>query len=554
MCRAPTGRSEILLCCAPGGGREAQSSVMRALISVYDKSGILDFAHGLQELDISIVATDGTYEFLKHNDIEVSPVSSITNYPEILGGRVKTLHPAIFGAVLADRSNEEHNSALVEQGIEPIDLVVVNLYPFVDVMSKPLGHPHSEHHVIEYIDVGGPALIRAAAKNHRDVAVIVDPDDYEDVLAELFRYRATKEKTRLALAAKAFAHTAAYDSFITTYFQGEAGQTFPPAFSVPLHKIQELRYGENLHQQAALYSDTPRSRDLQPPPSVATARQLNGKELSFNNLLDADAAWSIASDFAAPAAVIVKHTNPCGLACGKDLKEAYLRAFAGDPSAAYGGIIGVNRTLDAETSSEIVRMYFEAVIAPDFAPEAVQILSQRKKAIRLLSVRPETSVPTQNISWLNYDDFDFKRIDGGFLVQTRNVAGDASQSMQVVSKRQPTLEELTDLHFAWRAVRHVKSNGIVLAKKLAIVGVGAGQMSRVNAVDLACRMAGDRARGSVMASDAYFPFPDGVERAVEAGVTAIIQPGGSIRDNEAIEAADHAGVAMIFTGMRHFKH
>lgn len=523
---------------------------MRALLSVYDKSGILDFAHGLRELDIAIVATDGTREFLQQNGVEADPVSSVTDYPEILGGRVKTLHPAIFGGILADRSNPDHNAMLSEHSLEPIDLVVVNLYPFVDVMSASRD---SAENALEYIDIGGSALIRAAAKNFRDVTVVVDPDDYEDVLAELYRYRATKEKTRRALAAKAFGHTAAYDSYVTAYFHDQANQTFPPAFTVPLHKIQDLRYGENLHQQAALYSDTPRSHDLHAPASIATAEQLHGKELSFNNLLDADAAWSIATDFAAPAAVIVKHTNPCGLACGKDLSEAYLKAFAGDPSAAYGGIIGVNRTLDRETAEEIVRMYFEAVVAPEFTPEAVQILS-RKKPIRLLSVRHGAGAPTQNIAWLKYAEYDFKRIDGGFLVQTRNVASDASSSMQVVSKRQPTLEELTDLHFGWRAVRHVKSNAIVLAKKLALVGVGAGQMSRVNAVDLACRMAGDRARGSVMASDAYFPFPDGVERAVQDGVTAIIQPGGSIRDNEAIEAADRAGVAMIFTGLRHFKH
>ncbi len=522
---------------------------MRALISVYDKSGILDFAHGLRELDIAIVATDGTREFLQQNGIDVAPVSSITDYPEILGGRVKTLHPAIFGGILADRSNPDHNAMLTEHELEPIDLVIVNLYPFVDVMS---GTPEAKD-PLEYIDIGGPALIRAAAKNFKDVAVVVDPDDYEDVLAELYRYRATKEKTRRSLAAKAFGHVAAYDSYVTAYFHNVAGETFPDAFTVPLHKIQDLRYGENLHQQAALYSDTPHSHNVHPPASIATAEQLHGKELSFNNLLDADAAWSIATDFAAPAVVIVKHTNPCGLACGQDLNEAYVKAFAGDPSAAYGGIIGVNRTLDAATADDIVRVYFEAVVAPEFTPEAVQILS-RKKAIRLLSVRHASGAHTQDISWLDYAGFDFKRIDGGFLLQTRNVASDATENMQVVSKRQPTLEELTDLHFAWRAVRHVKSNAIVLAKKLALVGVGAGQMSRVNAVDLACRMAGDRARGSVMASDAYFPFPDGVERAVQDGVTAIIQPGGSIRDNEAVEAADRAGVAMIFTGLRHFKH
>jgi phosphoribosylaminoimidazolecarboxamide formyltransferase/IMP cyclohydrolase len=523
---------------------------MRALISVYDKSGVLDFATGLRELDVDILATDGTYEFLKENSIEVSPVSSITDYPEILGGRVKTLHPAVFGSILAERGNAEHNHVLEERGLTPIDLVVVNLYPFVDVMS---GRQTTREDALEYIDIGGAALIRAAAKNFADVTVVVDPDDYEDVLAELYRYRANKDKTRRRLAGKAFAHTAAYDAFVTSYFLDPGEDEFPTSFSIPLTKIQDLRYGENLHQRAALYGDLPRSRDLKTPHSIATALQVHGKELSFNNLLDVDAAWSMVTDFQAPTAAIVKHTNPTGIAAGKDVRDAYLKAFAGDPQAAYGGIVGVNRTLDEAAAEEIVRMYFEAVVAPDFTPEAVQILS-RKKPIRLLAVRSGGDARTQDVSWIPYADMDFKRIDGGFLVQTRNMASDPSGSMQVVSKRQPTLEELTDLHFAWRAVKHVKSNAIVLAKKLALVGVGAGQMSRVNAVELACGMAEDRARGSVLASDAYFPFPDGVERAVEAGVTAIIQPGGSIRDKEAIDAADHGGVAMIFTGLRHFKH
>ena len=523
---------------------------MRALISVYDKAGILDFANGLREMDVDIVATDGTFEFLRENDVEARPVSAITDFPEILGGRVKTLHPHIFGAILADRGNQEHNAALTERAIEPIDIVVINLYPFVDVMS---GARASRDEALDYIDIGGAALIRAAAKNWAHVTVVVDPDDYEDVLAELYRYRANKDKTRRRLAAKAFSHTAAYDSFVTSYFLEGEGEDFPDAFSVPLYKLQDLRYGENLHQRAALYADAPPSRQLRAPRSVATAEQLHGKELSFNNLLDVDAAWAMVNDFQAPTAAIVKHTNPTGIAAGRDLRDAYQKAFAGDPQAAYGGIIGVNRTLDEATAEEIVRMYFEAVIAPDFTPEAVQILS-RKKAIRLLSVRGADGAPYQDIGWMPYAELDFKRIDGGFLVQTRNAASDPSSSMQVVSKRQPTLEELTDLHFAWRAVKHVKSNGVVLAKKLALVGVGAGQMSRVNAVDLAVRMAGDRARGSVLASDAYFPFPDGVERAVETGVTAIIQPGGSIRDKEVIDAADRGAVAMIFTGLRHFKH
>ncbi|HZU13170.1 MAG TPA: bifunctional phosphoribosylaminoimidazolecarboxamide formyltransferase/IMP cyclohydrolase [Chloroflexota bacterium] len=522
---------------------------MRALISVYDKSGILDFASGLRELGVEIVATDGTYQFLSENGIECKPVSAIVDYPEILGGRVKTLHPDIFAAILADRSSSEHNQALDERGIVPIDIVAVNLYPFVEVMSRR----ESEVDALEYIDIGGVALVRAAAKAYQDVTVVVDPEEYEDVLSELYRYRANKEKTRLRLATKAFARAAAYDSYITSYFTGLSGERLPESFTVPLYKMQDLRYGENLHQEAALYSDAPPTHGLRPPRGVANAEQIHGKELSFNNLLDLDAAWAMATDFAAPTAAIVKHGNPTGIAAGKDLEEAYRKAFQGDPAASYGGIVGVNRTLDATTAEELVKVYFEAVIAPEFTPEAVQILA-RKKAIRLLSVGGSASGPTQNVSWIPYWEMDFKRISGGFLLQTPNLAAESSASWQVVSKRQPTLEELTDLQFAWRAVKHVKSNAIVLAKKLALVGVGAGQMSRVNAVDLAVRMAEDRARGSVLASDAYFSFTDGVERAIEAGVTAIIQPGGSIRDRDVIETVDKAGLAMIFTGLRNFKH
>lgn len=523
---------------------------MRALISVHDKTGIADFATGLRELDVTILATDGTRAFLEEHGVEALPVSTVAQTPTDLGGLVRTLHPAIFSGILADRGNAEHNAALSEQNIEPIDVVVVNLYPVI--RPAPEG-AESAVDLSASLDVGGVALIRAAARNHRHVTAVVDPEDYEDVLAELYRYRANKDKTRRRLAAKAFAHTSAYDAYAAALLATPGDKAFPDQFAVPLYKVQDLRYGENLHQRAALYTDAPPARDRSAPATVAAARQLQGKELSFNNLLDCDAAWAMVNDFAAPAAAIVKHTNPTGVAAGRDLRDAYLKAFVGDPHGAYGGIIGVNRTLDEATAEEIVRMYFEAVVAPSFSQAAIQILS-RKKAIRLLSVRGEGEGRPRETSWIPYSDLDFKRIDGGFLVQSRNVASDPSGSMQVMSKRQPTLEELTDLHFAWRAVKHANSNAVVLAKKLALVGVGVGQMSRVNAVDLAVRMAGERARGSVLASDAYFPFPDGVERAVEAGVTAIIQPGGSIRDKEAIDAADSGAVAMIFTGLRHFKH
>jgi phosphoribosylaminoimidazolecarboxamide formyltransferase/IMP cyclohydrolase len=523
---------------------------MRALISVYDKSGILEFATGLKELDVQIVATDGTYEFLKANGIEVEPLSSMTGEADILSGNSTALHPVVFAAILADRSSGEHNAALDERGIVPIDIVVVNLYPFSEVVSRPDG----ETRPLDYIDVGDAALLRAAGKNYQDVTVVVDPDDYEDVLAELYRYRANKQKTRLRLAAKAFAWSSAYDAYITSYFAGLSGDQFPDAFAVPLYKIQDLRYGENLHQQGALYTQTPPSHEFSAPRSVAAAEQLQGKELSFNNWLDVDAAWSLAHDFAAPAVAIVKQGNVTGVAAGSDIKDAFEKAFQGDPAASYGGIVGMNRPLDAATAEEIVKVWFEAVVTPDVRPDAGQVL-QRKKAIRLLSLaRPGETRATQDTTWIPYAAMDFKRIDGGFLLQTANRANESTAGWQVVSQRQPTLEELTDLQFAWRAVKHVKSNAIVLAKKLSLVGVGAGQMSRANAVDLACRMAEDRTRGSVLASDAYFSFTDGVERAIEAGVTAIVQPGGSIRDRDVIETVDHMGVAMIFTGLRHFRH
>jgi phosphoribosylaminoimidazolecarboxamide formyltransferase/IMP cyclohydrolase len=520
----------------------------RALISVSDRRGIRELASGLAELGYEIVSSGGTWEELHSTGIESTKVSDVTQFPEILAGRVKTLHPSIHGGILARRDHEDDMSVIAEHGIGLIDVVVVNLYAFVETLTS-VGVTHED--IVEKIDVGGPSLLRAAAKNYRDVAVLCDPDDYEDTLAELIRYSALKEKTRRRLAAKAFALTAAYDANIAAWMAGPSTDPFPDAIALPLAKCQDLRYGENLHQQAALYTDLPSGGRW--TKTVAEARQIHGKELSFNNYLDVDSAWAMVQDFAAPAASVVKHTNPCGLAAGRSIAEAYEKAYQGDPVAAYGGIVGLNRPVDEETANAIVAVYFEAVIAPSFSEEAVQILS-RKKAIRLLTMDTPQADGSEGPPPFLYNQLDFKRIDGGFLVQTKNTASDPQSQMDVVTQREPTLEELTDLIFSWRAVKHVKSNGIALAKKLALVGVGAGQMSRVNSVDLACRMAADRALGSVLASDAYFPFPDGVQRAVEAGVTAIIQPGGSIRDKESIEVANQAGMAMIFTGLRHFKH
>jgi len=522
----------------------------KALLSVSDRRGVVDLASGLEELGYQLVSTGGTWEALDAAGLHPVRVSDLTEFPEILAGRVKTLHPAIYGGILARRDVDEDLLVLAEHGIDLIDLVVVNLYPFVETASQ---RGASSESVVEQIDIGGPALLRAAAKNHRHVGVLCDPDDYEDTLAELLRYHALRDKTRQRLAAKAFALTATYDANIASWMSSSAGELFPASVTIPIVKVQDLRYGENLHQQAALYTDVSPTDGVSPTRTVAGARQLHGKELSFNNFLDADAAWTMVQDFAAPAAAVVKHTNPTGLAAGRTIAEAYGKAYNGDPVAAYGGIVGLNRPVDEETADALVGVYFEAVIAPGFADEAVEILA-RKKAIRLLSMDSGPGDPRHGPSPLPYNDLDFKRINGGFLVQTRNVVTDPQGQMEVVTQREPTLEELTDLIFAWRAVKHVKSNAIVLCKKLALVGVGAGQMSRVNSVDLACRMAGDRSQGSVLASDAYFPFPDGVERAAEAGVTAIIQPGGSIRDKESIVVANSAGIAMIFTGLRHFKH
>lgn len=522
----------------------------KALLSVYDTRGIVDLASGLEDIGFEIISTAGTSETLREAGLHPVKVSDITRFPEILAGRVKTLHPTIFGGILARRENDEDLSVLAEHGISLIDLVAVNLAPFTPVIQ---GSRETQAGALESVDVGGPALLRAAAKNYQDVVVLADPEDYEDALAELMRYQAVREKTRRRLAARAFAVTAAYDAFVASWLSTSGREEFPDRLSIPMRKLHDLRYGENLHQRAALYTDVPEGREGSSVPTVASARQIHGKELSFNNYLDLDAAWTMVGDFAAPAAAVVKHTNPTGLAAGRRIQDAYAKAYEGDPVAAYGGIVALNRTVDAGTASALVDVYFEAVIAPSFAPEAIDVLA-RKKAIRLLSIEGNDSGSGRSENSLGYASLDFKRISGGFLVETRNVVTDPQGTMDVVTLREPTLEELTDLMFAWRAVKHVKSNGIVLAKKLALVGVGAGQMNRLNAVDLACRMAGDRSQGSVLASDAYFPFPDGVERAAEAGVTAIIQPGGSIRDRDSIDVANQGGMAMIFTGLRHFKH
>jgi phosphoribosylaminoimidazolecarboxamide formyltransferase/IMP cyclohydrolase len=527
---------------------------MRAIISAAKREGLAELARELQAYDVTIFSTSGTANALRAEGIEAEPVSALTRFPEILDGRVKTLHPAIFGGILARRENTTHTQELQDHDIVPIDIVVVNLYPFIDTIARP-NTTISE--ALEQIDIGGVALIRAAAKNFQDVVVLVQPQDYESVMQELREQGEVSFNTRRRLAAIAFQHTASYDTAIAEFLRMQTSEPeyFPESLTLALERIQPLRYGENPHQHAAFYrwSGVPVTATH---PTVADAEVLHGKELSFNNLLDLNAALAAVSSFTAPAVVIIKHTNPCGLACDDTLLEAYKKAHAGDPISAFGGIIGSNRPLDAATAREISLLFYEAIIAPEFTPEALDIL-RMKKNLRLLATHcafDKHSLNDTNKHATLTSQFEVRSISGGLLLQTPDAMDEQEVSYRVVTEREPTLEEVTDLMFAWKVVRHVKSNAIVLAHKLAVVGVGAGQMNRVASVQLALEKAENRARGSVLASDAYFPFADGVEAAARAGVTAIIQPGGSIRDEESIRMANHYAVAMIFTGQRHFRH
>ncbi|HET9978817.1 MAG TPA: bifunctional phosphoribosylaminoimidazolecarboxamide formyltransferase/inosine monophosphate cyclohydrolase [Ktedonobacterales bacterium] len=543
---------------------------MRAIVSVADKTGVVEFAQGLSALDVELFSTGGTAQALSAAGVPVRSVSEMTGFPEILGGRVKTLHPAVHGGILARRDRDEHMAELEAHHITPIDLVVCNLYPFAETVAQP---GTTLETALEEIDIGGVTLLRAAAKNFPSVTVVVRPEDYDAVLEELRAQGSASAETRRRLAAIAFQHTAMYDTAIAEYLRhGTSDELFPEELTLGLKRLMQLRYGENPHQQAALYGwgGTPAGLDgnasataspsasspglaSATPPSVAGARQLQGKELGFNNLLDLDAALSAVASFKVPAAVVIKHTNPCGLACGGTLVESYRRAHAGDPISAYGGILGFNREVDEATARELSQIFYEAIIAPGYSPEALAILAA-KKNLRLLAT--DTPIGPQSVKTYAHDPYqlDVRRVSGGLLIQTADMISESDIPRKVVSEREPTLDEVTDLLFAWKVVQQVKSNAIVLAKKLTVVGVGAGQMNRVYSVRIATDRAGDRARGSVLASDAYFPFPDGVEMAAKAGVTAIIQPGGSIRDNESIKAANKSGIAMIFTGQRHFRH
>ncbi len=517
---------------------------MRALLSVYNKDGLIDLARALLELGLELYSTGGTEEALRGSGLSVRSVQELTGVAEMLGGRVKTLHPAVHAGILARRDESQDMADLEQQGFGPIDIVVCNLYPFMETIRKP---DVTRAAAVEMIDIGGPTLLRAAAKNYAHVLAVSDPADYPTVIDELRRPDGPSDDMRQRLAAKAFQHCAVYDTCVANYLRAY-DDLFPQEFTIALEKVSPLRYGENPHQLAAFYRDLSTS-NIQL--GVAAAEQLHGIPLSFNNTLDVDAAWEAVTDFTAPTCVIIKHGNPCGLACDKDLAEAFRRALECDPQSAFGGAVGLNREVDRETAAEIAPVFFEDLIAPGYTPEALEIL-KKKRGLRVL--RTQAQAPNYRPGPGQPIDMDYKRVSGGFLVQTRDTIPENEMAKDVVTTRNPTLEELTSLLFAWRAAKHVRSNAIVLAKKLSLVGVGAGQMSRVDSVDIACRKAGDRAAGSVMASDAFFPFPDGVERAAEAGVTAVIQPGGSIRDQQVIEAANHYGMAMIFTHQRHFRH
>ena len=520
--------------------------ISRALISVSDKAGLVPFAQALAARGVEILSTGGSARALREAGVPVTDVSAHTGFPEILDGRVKTLVPQIHGGILGRRDLPEHLAQMAEHGIAPIDLVAVNLYPFEATVAK--GAPAED--CIENIDIGGPALIRAAAKNHDFVAVLTEPDQYQQVLAELDAHGGTTLALRRTLAGAAYARTAAYDAAIAAWFAEQRGDTFPTRLTVAGRLRQTLRYGENPHQAAGFYVS-----DAGPRPGVATAVQVQGKELSYNNLNDTDAAFECVAEFDAPTVVIVKHANPCGVASAATLANAWDLALRCDPVSAFGGIIAVNRRLDAAAAEKFAAIFTEVIVAPD-ADDAAKAVLARKKNLRLLLTGrlPDPAAP----------GLTFRSLSGGFLAQTRDAGRVAPQALKVVTKRSPTEAELADLVFAFRVCKHVKSNAIVYAKDVATVGVGAGQMSRVDSARIAAwksveaaKAAGlDRplAQGSVVASDAFFPFADGLEAVVAAGATAVIQPGGSIRDDEVIAAADAAGVAMVFTGMRHFRH
>jgi phosphoribosylaminoimidazolecarboxamide formyltransferase/IMP cyclohydrolase len=522
-------------------------AVERALISVFDKTGIVGFAKRLAALHIEILSTGGTSKLLRDAGVSVRDVADFTGWPEMLGGRVKTLHPKVHGGLLYRRKHAEDQKQAAEHGIAPIDLVVVNLYPFEATAAKQGLTPED---LIENIDIGGPTMLRSAAKNLESVTVVTDPADYERVAQELESARETSLATRLELARKVFATTSCYDGMIATELERlhagashvELGEkpVLPERLHIALQMQQPLRYGENPHQSAALYVSAGAA-----PSGLAAAKQLQGKELSYNNYVDLEAARSLAAEFRQPVAVIVKHNTPCGTAERETLLDAYLKALATDPVSAFGGVLAFNRAIDAATAEEVAKLFVECIAAPGFDEKAKAIFAA-KKNLRLLELPPNGLEPDRELQ--------LKRILGGVLVQQPDLGEIAEDQLKVVTKRPPTASEMQTLLFAWKVCKHVKSNAIVFAKDGATLGVGAGQMSRVDSVKIAVMKAQSPLSGSVVASDAFFPFPDGVEEAAKAGAVAVIQPGGSVRDNDVIAAADRLGMAMVFTGMRHFLH
>ncbi|HYA89046.1 MAG TPA: bifunctional phosphoribosylaminoimidazolecarboxamide formyltransferase/IMP cyclohydrolase [Nitrospirota bacterium] len=516
--------------------------ITRALISVSNKNGILDFARGISELGIEILSTGGTAKMLRDAGVQVKDVSEFTGFPEMLDGRVKTLHPKIHGGLLGRRNDPEHVKQMKQYGIEPIDLVVVNLYPFEQTVAKP---GCTLEDAIENIDIGGPTMLRSAAKNYTDVAVVVSPRDYGRVLEEIRKSGEVSLKTRFELCRTVFLHTARYDSAISAWLDSqvpaEEKTRFPNILTLQFEKIQNLRYGENPHQQAAFYREFGRKE-----PSVASARQLQGKEMSFNNFLDANSALELVKEYDQTAAVIVKHNNPCGVAAAPTPVEAYRKARDCDPVSAFGGVIAFNRMIDYDTAKELTATFVEVVVAPEFAPDALDEL-RKKRDVRILDIGPSvTGTP---------EGMDLKKIVGGLIYQDRDLGRIADvKALRVATKRKPTDDEYEALDFAWKVCKHVKSNAVVFTTKDRTIGIGAGQMSRLDSVRIAKIKAQFPLRGTVLASDAFFPFRDGLDEAAGAGVTAVIQPGGSLKDEEVIKAAEEHGIAMIMTGMRHFRH
>lgn len=515
----------------------------RAIISVSDKTGVVEFAKGLKEMGVEILSTGGTARSLRDAGVVAVEVSEYTGFPEMMEGRLKTLHPKISGGILADRRKEEHMAQIADAAIEPIDLVCVNLYPFAATIAKP---DVSLDEAIENIDIGGPTMIRAAAKNFEGVAVVVSAAWYPKILDEMRKNGGQlSRETRFALCKEAFKHTAEYDTTIAGYLAGRDGDeaaesAFPASQTLTFEKIMDTRYGENPHQKAAYYRQMGA-----PAEALVNFKQIHGKELSYNNILDMDSAWGLACEFSEPACAIIKHNNPCGCALGATLADAYRKAYASDEVSAFGGIVAVNQIVDRESAEEMAKIFLEVVIAPGYSQEALDVLT-KKADIRLID--------TGGVTKKTYFGTDIRRVDGGVLIQDFDNIEEPVDAWKVVSEAQPTAEQLKDMAFAWKVAKHVKSNAIIYVKDQATVGVGAGQMSRVDSTWLGARKGGDKVKGAVVASDAFFPFRDGLDAAVEAGAAAIVEPGGSMRDDEVIAAANEHGISLVFTGKRHFRH